>query len=62
MPLLALKVRSDEHSEEAKCTSKNCTNQFLLNYLYTKLAILPSFYVLITIVFSSSPRDKELRR
>lgn len=62
MPLLALKVRWGEHSEEAKSTSKNCTNQFLLNYLYTKLAILPSFYVLITIVFSSSPRDKELRR
>ena len=67
MPLLALKVRQCKHSEAAKLPIITLQNT-LSNYLYTKLATLPIFYVLLTImisniiVTSSSPRYKELRR
>lgn len=67
MPLLALKVRQCEHSEADKLPL-NTVQSTLSNYLYTNLGILPSFYLLLTIVISitivtsSSPRYKELRR
>ena len=64
MPLLALKVSQCEHSDADKVTVRTAQS-ILCNYLYTKLAILPIFYVLltieisITIVTSSSPRCRD---